>query len=1215
MGSSRENGRGEGSKARPGDPRRRRNSGRLLLEALEERRLLSTAAPSPTPWHPTSTNPFDVENGPLANLGQESIKVYKDFVNYEAAGAKGRFYTPESKVVMVNGNYLGVDIRATGDLKTYEAALTTLGMYITADSKSMNEVEGYFPLASLTTLAAEGQTIGGGPIYWPKLGFVGAGNNEGESAEFANVARTTYGVDGTGQKIGILSDTVGQVGKGLADSVATGDLPPNVQVVADGAAGGTDEGRGMLENVHDVAPGAALAFATGEGGELNYANNILALAAAGSTVEADDLLYPTELFYQEGAAQQAVNQVVAQGVVYGSDAGNASDGGYQSTFRGITATVAGVGTGTFQNFDPTGATNTPTLGISVYQTSTPTFQFDEPEVAGSRTSVTSQVNFYVLNSSNTVVSSGVTDNTATQMPIQLTDTPLAPGLYKVAIEVVKGPNPGHVVFMEPGDGSMTVDHIFGTAGGTSYTTIVGHHGGAATLTVGAAPWFDLPPYSSPSPLANEPFSSFGTTLTLFNNAGAPLAAPYVGAKPDITAPDGGNTSFFGQVFNTTQTGGFDHPPYPGEPSTVFNQVPTPTNLSQNLPNFFGTSAAVENAIGIAALIKQLSPGITPAAVKADLETTAIALDNQVKGTYNVQAGFGLVNAPAALAAASVLAVATITPGGGAAVAFAPNSITVTFNKPVNIASVTAASLRVIGANGATVVVGQPVGVDSPTFPSVVRFPITITPAPGRNANGTYTVSILPGIITAQNGQTLLAGSTTSFVLAQTTAPRVLSTAIVGRYASVTFSEPMNAATINTSSVFIIRANGGSSLFNANSIAVSNLPGATLTFNPLTNIATFDLTALMQTSLPTDHYAIVVKASVTDLVGNPLNGAFSGVFPSGTTPQPVNGADFVEDLGVIQLPAPIVTSLTLAPASDSGIAGDNNTNISTPSLVGQVTARFPTTLAGLVVYAEFNGINHAGVARGGLDLATGIGGRGFTGKYDVVAVTNAQGQFTIPYPAGFAGLPEGLNRVRVVVVGQADSPPFPGLSASQDYAFRVDKSLPYVGTTDGTQATSIPQFAQINGLSNLTLDIVDPVNPQAPGDPFSVDPKLAIPALDPIAASNVPELRPLPHHRADESGRRVELHQDGHVHLDHLPGPFLGPLHRPGRAVLRPWPAGGPVYLRRPVLRGPRDPRAQGRRRERLHRLPGRLERSGRGRLQARLHPPADAHLRHGLQRL
>ena len=39
----------------------------------------------------------------------------------------------------------------------------------------------------------------------------------------------------------------------------------------------TDEGRAMLEIVHDLAPGAALAFHTAEGGQANFARGILAL--------------------------------------------------------------------------------------------------------------------------------------------------------------------------------------------------------------------------------------------------------------------------------------------------------------------------------------------------------------------------------------------------------------------------------------------------------------------------------------------------------------------------------------------------------------------------------------------------------------------------------------------------------------------------------------------------------------------------------------------------------------------------------------------------------------------------------------------------------------------------------------------------------------------------------------------------------------------------
>ena len=81
---------------------------------------------------------------------------------------------------------------------------------------------------------------------------------------FADVARTEFGVDGTGETIGVLSTSVNQFNGGLAASYATGDLNPAnpVNVIQDDPGEPTDEGRAMLENIHDIAPGANLQFAT-----------------------------------------------------------------------------------------------------------------------------------------------------------------------------------------------------------------------------------------------------------------------------------------------------------------------------------------------------------------------------------------------------------------------------------------------------------------------------------------------------------------------------------------------------------------------------------------------------------------------------------------------------------------------------------------------------------------------------------------------------------------------------------------------------------------------------------------------------------------------------------------------------------------------------------------------------------------------------------------
>src|SRR5207245_10856117 len=115
----------------------------------------------------------------------------------------------------------------------------------------------------------------------------------------ADIARATVGVTGAGVTVGVLSDSFNCRG-GAATDVATGDLSPvTVLLEEPGCSSGTDEGRAMLQIVHDVAPGAGLAFATGEGGQANFAANIRALATAGARVIVDDLIYPTEPMFQD----------------------------------------------------------------------------------------------------------------------------------------------------------------------------------------------------------------------------------------------------------------------------------------------------------------------------------------------------------------------------------------------------------------------------------------------------------------------------------------------------------------------------------------------------------------------------------------------------------------------------------------------------------------------------------------------------------------------------------------------------------------------------------------------------------------------------------------------------------------------------------------------------------------------------------------------------
>ena len=121
---------------------------------------------------------------------------------------------------------------------------------------------------------------------------------------------------------------------------------------------------------------------------------------------------------------------------------------------------------------------------------------------------------------------------------------------------------------------------------------------------------------------------------------------------------------------------------------------------------------------------------------------------------------------------------------------------------------------------------------------------------------------------------------------------------------------MNPSTITLANLYVERQGGTGNWLTP--INLNSYPGVTIAYNPLTNTATLDYSALPQTEMPTDDYAIVVKSGptgVTDLVGNELDGEFSGTFPSGNgTP----GTNFFEDLGLKTLVAPVLTTFQMTP---------------------------------------------------------------------------------------------------------------------------------------------------------------------------------------------------------------------------------------------------------------------------------------------------------------
>ncbi len=148
---------------------------------------------------------------------------------------------------------------------------------------------------------------------------VGSVTTAGDALLHADVARGALAADGGGVAVGVISDGA----DGRAPSIASGDLPvdttiPAIPGLGDGSG---DEGTALLEIVHDLAPGAALRFA----GPRTSAEMVLAidaLAAAGTQVIVDDLIFTDEPKFEDGPIAQAARRFVQGGGVYVTAAGN-----------------------------------------------------------------------------------------------------------------------------------------------------------------------------------------------------------------------------------------------------------------------------------------------------------------------------------------------------------------------------------------------------------------------------------------------------------------------------------------------------------------------------------------------------------------------------------------------------------------------------------------------------------------------------------------------------------------------------------------------------------------------------------------------------------------------------------------------------------------------------------------------------------------------------
>jgi len=603
------------------------------------------------------------KDGPMAPVGRDLATLY---YQYEANGAAGvhrlfgdsqrahqgataRYYSPVSQ----SGRFVAVHAIAT-ETGSLWADLRALGLENGATAG--NVVSGRLPISALKDAAALQSLRGMTPAYArTQVGSVGS---EADTAHHAFEGRADLNVDGSGQKVCALSNSYDQDGTApttAQEDVKSGDLPGTdnpegrttpVDVLDDSQPNSDDEGRAMLQLIHDIAPGAELGFHTAFGGIAIFVQGIRDLAdpnKGNCDILVDDVGYNLEPFYQDGPITNVADSVVDEGIPYFSSAGNDGQNSYEAPFRNSGNPGVLSPTALAHDFDPSNSASDTLQRITIRQGGKFrifTLQWTDPSalVEGSAPADT-DIDVALVNDTLGVVAQSARNSDAdgNGIPVEgvvehvnngnidANENGVADSTFHLVIEKAAGDDPDEVKYIYSGRNFEIEEYD------TLGPTIYGHPMAENAMAVAAAPFYYTEAYYNSTGLPwLESFSSKGGIKIRFDQMGTPLAAPEEREKPDVAGTDGIDNTFFGGDI------GFEDP--------------------DSHPNFFGTSAAAPNVAAIAALIQEKHPGFTPADTYTQLESSAKDVTRRADRNNNLQSissgtdpwsGHGFVQANAA----------------------------------------------------------------------------------------------------------------------------------------------------------------------------------------------------------------------------------------------------------------------------------------------------------------------------------------------------------------------------------------------------------------------------------------------------------------------------------------------------------------------------------------------------------------------------------------
>jgi len=314
-----------------------------------------------------------VKQHPLAKLGPWLANLYEEYqqsANSAPIGRNGRrdssAFATRNPALRVRAGKIAIE-GVVNDPAAFRATLAAVGATNIHGGGILFSAE--VPIESLDRLGRDPALRSAEPVLAVTRALPVPVVSQGVQSLFGADGPNHPEINGTGIRVGAFSDSFGceppsfrpgAPNSTVAQDIAKGELPSDIVVAADAdsCVGNLDEGRAMLQLVHDVAPGAREAFHSAFNGSVDFACGIMELGgiatngaanACGafgipyspltggnvSNVLVDDVIYFAEPMFMPGIIAQGADTVVNAGIPYFSSAGNQARLSYESAYHEI----------------------------------------------------------------------------------------------------------------------------------------------------------------------------------------------------------------------------------------------------------------------------------------------------------------------------------------------------------------------------------------------------------------------------------------------------------------------------------------------------------------------------------------------------------------------------------------------------------------------------------------------------------------------------------------------------------------------------------------------------------------------------------------------------------------------------------------------------------------------------------------------------------------